>query len=223
MIIGIVFGIVAPLLVLGLVGAGIVALIKGRLTMPMLAHGYTAVVLGIGLVLALVGGAYLLKAGMSELIGRDFSYTTTWPSYYGVPYPSAETMFKDDIVLGITLVIIGAVVGGIHFLGMRLAAARDQAHAAIVERTYDIAMLVVGTAVGLTSVIMLINDLLRRYVVTDANRPVEQLPHPGSPLAFAVFFLPIWVYFGVRVWRSLAGPRAPAASPTSELAPAAAH
>jgi hypothetical protein len=218
----IIFSIIGPLLVLGLVGAGVVALMKGKLTMPMLAHGYTAVVLGIALVMTLVGGAYLLKAGLSELIGRDFSYTI-WPSYYGEPYPSAETMFKDDIVLGITLVIIGGVVGGIHFLGMRLAAARNLVHAAIIERTYDIAMLVVGTAVGLTSVIMLINDLLRRYVVTDANRPVEQLPHPGNPLAFAVFFLPLWIYFGVRVWRSLAGPPAPVAPPAGELAPAAAH
>jgi hypothetical protein len=223
MVIGVIFAIVGPLLVICLVGAAIVALVKGKLTMAMLAHAYTAIVLGIGLILILAGGAYLLKAGLSELIGRDFSYTTTRPAYAGEYYESAQTALKNDIVLGITLVTIGAIVGTIHAFGKHLAARRNQAHAAIIERVYDLAMLFVGTAVGLTSVIVLLNDLLKRYVVTDAARPIEQLPHPGSPLAVAVFFVPLWIIFGVRVWRNLNAPPTITTPVTGQLTPATTH
>ena len=211
-----IIGIIGFILPIGLVIAAIVALNKGKLSMPLLIHAYTAVVLGVGVVLILAGGAFLLKAGLSELVGRDFSYTTTWPAYYGEQYESADTAFKNDIVLGVTLVVTGAIVGGIHAIGNRLAAVRNQEHAALVERAYDLAMLFVGTVVGLTSVIMLINDLLKRYVVTDAARPVDQLPHPGTPLAIVVFFVPLWLYFGLRVWRSLARPHTPDIAPVGQ-------
>ena len=47
-----------------LVGFGvIVALIKGKLGLPTIAYAYTALMVGLGLILTAIGGAYLLKVG----------------------------------------------------------------------------------------------------------------------------------------------------------------
>lgn len=211
---GIVFGIIGPLLVLALLGAGVAALLRGRLTFAALVHAYAAVVLGVCVVLALVGGAFLLKAGFSEAVSRDFSYRTAEYPYAG-PYerpsgvPSAEraaaTAARDDVATGVTLLIIGAVLGTLHGFGKVAAGRRNRDYAPFVDRGFDIVMLLVATGVGLVSSVMLLNDLLRRYVVTDDARPAYQLPQPGGALAFVVTFLPLWIIFGARVWRALLG------------------
>ena len=211
---GIVFGIIGPLLVLALLGAGVAALLRGRLTFAALVHAYATAVLGVCTVLALVGGALLLKAGFSEAISRDFSYRTAEYPYAG-PYerptgrPSAAraavSAARADLATGVTLLIIGGGLGILHGFGKRAAGRRNRDYAPVVDRGFDIVMLLVATGVGLVSSVMLLNDLLRRYVVTDDARPAYQLPHPGGPLAFVLAFLPLWIIFGARVWRALLG------------------
>jgi len=204
MILGIVFTL-APLLLLALVGAGVVALVRGKLTFPAVIHAYTAIVLGLCAILALVGGALLLKAGLSEVLARDFSYRTGGSppaGPYGGP-PNAETQARNDVATGITLLVIGVLLGGAHAFGRMAAARRNTVYAGAVERGFDTVMLIVATAVGLASAIMLLNDLLRRYVVTDDGRPAFDTPHPGGPLAFVLTFLPLWAFFAARVWRTL--------------------
>lgn len=204
---GIVFSSLAPFLFLLLIGGAVVALWRGRLTFAAIIHAYTALILGVCVILALVGGALLLKATFSEVVARDFSYQTegyppTGP--YGGP-PSAETQARNDVATGITLLVIGVLLGAAHAFGGVVAARRNTAYAGAVARGFDTVMLCVATAVGLASVIMLLNDLLRRYVVTDSARPAYEMPHPGGPLAFVLTFLPLWVFFAARVWRALLG------------------
>ena len=223
MFLGIVFTL-APLLLLALIGAGVVALVRGKLTFPAVVHAYTAIVFGLCAILALVGGAFLLKAGLSEVFSRDFSYqnfsaqTGGYPPAgpYGGP-PSVETQAKNDVATGITLLVIGVLLGAVHAFGRAAAARRNTMYAGAVERGFDTVMLVVATVVGLASAIMLLNDLLRRYVVTDAGRAAADLPHPGGPLAFVLTFLPLWAFFAARVWRALLGspPRATAPPPAA--------
>ncbi len=167
MFLGIVFTL-APLLLLALIGAGVVALVRGKLTFPAVVHAYTAIVFGLCAILALVGGAFLLKAGLSEVLGHDFSYRTGgYPPAgpYGGP-PSAATQARDDVATGLTLLVIGVLLGAVHAFGRAVAARRNTLHAGAVERGFDTVMLCVATAVGLASAIMLLNDLLRGSVRT---------------------------------------------------------
>ena len=97
---GIVFGIIGPLLVLALLGAGVAALLRGRLTFAALVHAYATAVLGVCTVLALVGGALLLKAGFSEAISRDFSYRTAEYPYAGPYERPADTAARAAVSAG---------------------------------------------------------------------------------------------------------------------------
>ena len=215
---GVVFGFLAPALVLVLlvlVAAGVVGFIRGRLTLATIVHAYTALVLGICVVLALAGGALLLKSLASAVVSRDFSYQdaeyprVTPPPGVVPPQPSAAeraaTQAADDLTAGLTLLVLGGGLGAAHAVGKAVAARRDTAYAGLVERGYAVAMLVVGTAGGLASGALLLNDLLRRYVVTTAAAAPYAMPHPGGALGFALLFVPLWAYFARRVWRLLAG------------------
>lgn len=219
-----VFGFLAPMLVLlllGLIAAAIVGLMRGRLTFATIVHAYTAVVLGACIVLALAGGALLLKSLFSAAFGLDFSYQTVdYPR--GTPPPGvvepklpsaaerAASEAGDDLTGGITLLVLGGGLGALHAFGKLLAARRDTSYARVVAGGFDVAMLVIGTVVGLVSSAMLLNDLLRRYVVTSAASAPYTMPRPGGALGFALMFVPLWVYFARRVWRTLAGGTAPA-------------
>src|SRR5262249_55871812 len=91
-----------------------------------------------------------------------------------------------------------------HAVGRALAARRNAASAPVVERGFAIGMLVVGAMVGLVSGALLLNDLLRRYVVTVAAAAAYDKPRPGGALGYAVLFIPLWIIFMRRVWCSLA-------------------
>ncbi len=215
---GVVFGILAPVLalaLLGLLAAGVVGLRSGRLTLAAVVHAYAALVLGVCLVFALAGGALLVKALASVALGRDFSYQTADyprgtppPGVVEPPQPSAAaraaTQAADDLTAGITLLALGGGLGAAHALAKAAAARRDSALALPIERGYAVGMLLVGTAVGLTSGALLLNDLLRRYVVTSAAPEAAASPHPGGALGFALLFVPLWAYFARRVWCLLA-------------------
>ncbi len=74
-----ILGFVAPVVVLALlalVAAGVAGVRNGRLTLAAVVHAYAALVLGVCLVLALSGGALLVKALASAALGPDFSYQT---------------------------------------------------------------------------------------------------------------------------------------------------
>src|SRR5205807_1947440 len=112
MVMWIVFGVLAPLLILGLVAAGIVGLLRGRLTFATVVHAYTVVVLGVCVILALNGGALLLKATFGEVISRDFSYQAA--NYSPRPAPGATAASqrapseaRADTATGVTLLAIG--------------------------------------------------------------------------------------------------------------------
>jgi hypothetical protein len=231
----VVFGFLAPLLVLallGLVAAGVVGFLRGRLTLATIIHAYTALMLGVCLVLMLSGGALLLKTLTSTIISRDFSYQAVDypygapPGVVKPPQPSAaeraDAQAADDLTAGITLLILGGGLGVIHAVGKAVSARRDTDYTGPIERGYAVAMLLVGTAVGLTSSALLLNDLLRRYVVTTTAPTAYTQPHPGGALGFALLFVPLWVYFAHRVWRMLADAspaRGPGALPPASAPP----
>lgn len=214
---GAVFGILFPILVLVLLvllAAGVYGLLRGRLTLGSVVHAYSAVVLGVCLVLALSGVGLMVKSVSGSLFGLDFSYQT---EDYPVPEPPvagrkpampsamerATGQARDDLASGISLIVIGGAIGAIHALARAVAARRDTVYAGAIARGFNVAMLLVSAAVGLTSSAFLLNALLRRYVVTGASPDPYSAPRPGGALGFALAFLPLWVFFAGRVWRSL--------------------
>jgi hypothetical protein len=226
---GLISGFLGFLVVLALVAllaTGIVAFRRGILTFATVVHTYTAFVLGVCTVLALWGGALLLKSLASVVIARDFSYQTAdFPR--PVPPPGvapiapqeptgaarAATEAGDDLTAGITLLVIGGGLGAIHAFAKAIAARRDVIYGGVVARGLDVALLAVGAGVGLASGTMLLNDLLRRYVVTAAPPTAYTERHPGGALGLVVMFVPLWVYYARRVWRTLG------ASPVGTIAP----
>lgn len=212
-----IFGILLPILVLVLLvllASGVYGLQRGRLTLASVVHAYSAVVLGVCLVLALSGLALIVKSVSASLAGLDFSYQTT---DYPVEHPPpgalrparptamdrATAQARDDLASGISLVVIGGALGAVHALARTVAARRDTAFAGAIARGFDVALLVVSAAVGLASSAYLLNTLLRRYIVTGASPDPYSAPRPGGALGFALAFLPVWVIFARRVWRSL--------------------
>lgn len=210
-------GFLVGLTLIALLATGIVAFRRGTLTFATVVHTYAAFVLGVCLVLALWGGALLLKSLASVVIARDFSYQTAdFPAPLPPPGTApiapqeptaaarAATEAGDDLTAGITLLLIGGGLGVAHAFGNARAARRDAIYGAVVARGWDVAMLAVGTGVGLVNGVMLLNDLLRRYVMTAAPPAAYTARHPGGALGLVVMFVPLWVYGARRVWRTLA-------------------
>lgn len=210
-------GFLVVLALIALLTTGIIAFRRGTLAFTTVVHTYTAFVLGLCIILAFWGGALLLKAVFSMVIARDFSYQT---ADFPMPIPPrgvepiephlptasarAATQAGDDLTVGITLVVIGGGLGIAHAVGNTLAARRDATYGEVVARGWDVAMLAVSTGIGLTSAVILLNDLLRRYIVTTAPPAPYAERHPGGALGFALMFVPLWIVFARRVWRALA-------------------
>jgi hypothetical protein len=224
-----ILGTAVTLVLVALIAIGIVAFHRGHLTFPTIVHTYTAFLLAIAITLTLCGGALVVKSIASAAIGRDFSYQAVDFPYSGPPgaaQPPGPTAAErariqagDDVTAGITLLIIGIALGVTHAFGNAIAARRDTMYSAVVERGFAVAMLAVGTVVGLASSAILLNDLLRRYVVTVAAPEAYSAPRPGGSLGFALLFVPLWVFFAHRVWRALTAGDAkatPANSATDE-------
>ena len=213
---GSVFAFLGPtmvLLLLVLVALGMIAFGRGQLTFPTVVHVYTASLLGVCLILTLSGGALLVTSLTSTAIARDFSYQTVdFPRSLppGVPEPPlpsaaerAQTQAEDDLTAGITLLVIGGGLGIPHAIANGIARRRDMYAGAAIEQGRSVMLLAVGTVVGLGSCVSLLNDTLRRYVVTAAPTPYNQ-PHPGGALGLALMFVPLWVCSAYRVWHTLA-------------------
>lgn len=230
---GAIFGFLFPillLLLLVLLGAGVYGFTRGRLSLATIVHVYAAVVLGICLVLALSGVALTVKSLSGSLAGLDFSYQTTDyppaepPPGVNVPrMPAASEraagQARDDLASGIALIVIGSALGALHAAARSVAARRDVTNAGAVARGFEVAMLLVSAAIGLASSALLLNALVRRYLVTGAPADPFSAPRPGGPLGFALAFAPLWIIFARRVWRALnaGGPPAvvDAPSPTT--------
>lgn len=234
---GVVFGFLGPTLVLallGLIAAGVIGFQRGLLTLATIVHAYTALVLGVCIILTLSGGALLVKTLTGSLISRDFSYQTADyprsvpPGLVEPVLPSAAeraaAQAADDLTAGITLLALGGALAAAHAFAKTLAARRDALYAGIIERGYAVGMLLLSTAVGLTSSALLLNALLRRYVVTIAAEAQYTQPHPGETLGFALLFAPLWAYFARRVWRMLAAaPTRETTAPPADSTPPLTH
>jgi hypothetical protein len=84
------YGILPPVLVIGIIVAAAVAFVRGRaaITFSSVLMGYVALAMLVSVFLLASGGGLLIKSGLSEAVGRDFSYDTELEPRYP-PYEPA--------------------------------------------------------------------------------------------------------------------------------------
>jgi hypothetical protein len=73
-----------------------------------------------------------------------------------------------------------------------------------VSRVYNLLGLAGASIAFLASGGVALHGVIRRYVLETENVDARELPHPGDPLAFAIVFLPLALWFGWRVWQEFA-------------------
>ena len=191
-----------------------------------------AIILAAALVVTAVGFAQLLAPVLSIGFGRDFTYMTALPPEVPPPFPAAtgsspspqqsaqaqlsnqvENQFRDDMVYGATMLIVGSIVFGILWVARWFLRQRD-AESQILRETYLLLLLITTTIVALASLITAVAQLLRRYVVVPVG-PYVSPPHPGAALATAIAFTPLWGWFLIRAIQMAASRAARSDSGTS--------
>lgn len=227
------FGILPPVLVIGIIVAGVVAFMRGRatggaITFSGVLMGYVALAMLVSVFMLASGGALLIKTGLSEAVGRDFSYDTELePRYSPEPpslaepedspeppsrrYPEPETWvdpsdnaLRDDVAVGVTMVFIGLTLFAVHGVAAVVLRRRGAQGADFVSRVYNLLGLAGASISFLASGGGALYGIIRRYLLDTENLEPWDFPHPGEPLAFAVVFLPLALWFGWRVWQEFA-------------------
>lgn len=233
-----VLAIALPIYGLILVAGAVVLVSRGHRTEAL--NFSLAVIMAAALLTAATGFARLLAPLFSDAFGRDFTYATAVGPFEPPPAPpgsiapsppapsapqqaaqeqqrlQAENAYRDDLVYGATMLVVGLLVVGVLQAG-RWVLRRQQAEVPLFGEAFLLLLLITTTIVGLTALIAAVAELLRRYVVVPVG-PGVQPPHPGAALATAIAFLPLWGWFLVRgiqaaATRAAASPAAPPAEP----------
>ena len=196
-----------------LIAAGIFVLQRVRSGQPVqlsfrtIAAGYFHL-LAMACFLVMTGGiATSLKAGLSNAVGREFSYylpTIARPVPYGtaVGIPPAEEQnvgnrrdverqYQNDLIQGITLAVVGAVLWGLHIIGRRQVTP-DEARP-FFSRAHSTVLLAIFGIVGVVALPVSLYELLRFFLVS-AEEGFRSQP-PGASVATALVFVPVWMYY----------------------------
>ena len=207
-----VIGFLIPLAVLGLIAWGIVGITRRGgepFTLATATALYARVLLIAGILMSLTGGGIILKA-LFGFINLAYSY---YPIYNGyAPSPTGPFLppssfdvqqRSQDLVLGITLLAIGALVAGVHlFLGRAVAGMPGGSPGWIVRGTL-LGLTVMTAVAGIPSAAIGLYQLLTYFIVGTSS----QSPQPwGDPLGLAIAFVPAWIYLMTRLVHDLRRP-----------------
>lgn len=208
------------ILVIGLTVFTVILLIGG-LALVARGHASDASSFALGVILAgsvltcAAGAAQVLSPLFSAAFGRDFTYDIVSPVPMGPPPSSsapvapvapalpltnpAEDQYRNDLVNGVAILAVGLLLIGTLTVAGRFLR-RQRGESSLLQRTYLLLILVATSLVAPISLAIALTQLLRRYVVLPVT-PNASLPHPGSALATAIIFVPMWGWFLFRVLR----------------------
>jgi hypothetical protein len=194
-----------PCGILALIVWGIVGFTRGRgadpLTLGTGAAFYARVMTIAGTLVALTGVAVLLKVAFAYLNPAYSYFSYQFAKGVGGPVPvyaggpSIQTMRSQDLVLAITLLVIGAAVVAGHLFLARLVAGMPGGSPPWITRGTILALTVMTALGGIPSAAIGLYLLLTYFVL--GGGPTQQ-PW-GDPIGSAIAFVPAWVYFMSRL------------------------
>ncbi len=214
-----VFSILVPasiVAVLGvLIAAGVYVLQRVRAGEPMrlsfrtIAAAYFHLMAIACFLVLTVGLSIALKAGLSDAFGREFSYfrpPIARPVPEGppgrMPPPDdsvernrrdVEGQYQNDLIQGMTLAVVGAVLWGIHGFGRRQVTPEAPEVRQFFSRAHAIVLLAIFGLVGVVALPMSIYEALRFFLITSDEHMRSQ--SPGATVATALVFVPLWMYY----------------------------
>ena len=104
-----------------------------------------------------------------------------------------DRAFKEGLLNGISLTLVGALSLGLHALGRRRLKTKDECEG-MLHRGYIILLLVIFGIIALFTLPSAIFDTLRYYIL-DTTDEFSRGAHPGGSLATAIVSLPVWAYY----------------------------
>ena len=165
--------------------------------------------------MCLVGAGIIVKVAFG-FINLAYSYFPTQAPY--VPYPVGtvapliansyvEQQRGQDLVLGITLFVIGALVAAAHYYLARAVAHMTGGSPAWITRGTLLALTVVTAVAGIWSTVVGLNAMLSYFII---GSPQSQQPW-GDSVGLAIAFVPAWLYAMTKLVGDLRRPRMEAA------------
>ena len=211
-------GFLIPVAVLGLIAWAIVGVARRSggepFTLASATALYARVLMIVGVVMALSGVGTILKAafGFSNLAYSYFTAQTGYTGYAPLPAGSTaplepvtnylEQQRGQDLVLGITLLVIGVLVAAGHYYLTRAMAHMAGGSPAWVTRGALLALTVVTAIAGIWSTAVGLNEMLSYFIIgtTQSQQPW------GESVGMAVAFVPAWIYAMTRLVHDLRRP-----------------
>jgi hypothetical protein len=206
-------GFIVPVAVLGLIAWIVVGFTRLRgaepFTLATATALYARVLLIVGVVMSLTGAGVVIKAliGFINVAYSYFDYSISYgkgapPGFQGPPVASIEQMRSQDLVLGITLIVVGALVAVAHFYLARAVAGRPGGSPAWVTRGTTLALTIVTALGAIPAAAIGIYQMLSYFIVGSSQG--QQLW--GEPVGTAIAFLPAWLFMMTRLVRELKRP-----------------
>jgi hypothetical protein len=221
------FGLLPPVIVIGLIIAVIVTVVRtrsaGGMTFPSIMLGYVYAAIFVSVFLVAAGGALLLKAGLAEGVGRDFAYRTDVEKRFSpgnqppVMVDPSDNAIRNDVATGITLAFVGSALFAIHGIAAIGLRRRRAPGLRQISRTYNLLGLAGSTIIFLAGSGASVYETLRRYVLDTGKFDPWNYPRPGGAIGVAIAFLPVACWFAWRVWQEFAeevGGNKPDGTPT---------
>ncbi len=152
------------------------------------------------------------KALLSNPFGREFSYHTYVPPAFPAPVDGAKTtppevrdeqvnrstreaerQYKNDLIQGATLTILGGLIWGLHWYARRRMQSAADPSSQFFNKAYSAILLAIFGIAGIVSLTTGVYDVLR-YALLESDEFSGRNP-PGSSIASAIVFVPCWFYY----------------------------
>jgi hypothetical protein len=212
-----------PVAVLGLIVWAVVGFTRRGgepFTLATATALYARVALIGGVIMSLIGAGTIIKAAFG-FINLAYSYFPQF-AYASTPSPAIcngvdpcksvppivtpnsyyEQQRGQDLVLGITLLVIGVIVVVAHLYLARAVAGMAGGSPAWVTRGTQLALTVVTAIVGIPSAAFGLYQMLSYFIIG----PSQSQGPWGESMGLAIAFVPAWLYFMARLVQDLRRP-----------------
>ena len=130
---------------------------------------------------------------ITAAIGAGCLLTSAFSSAYN------DRPIANDVTLGVTLLVTGAVICLLHVFGKKALEAKEGKATSLLKRVYLFFMLSIFSVGGLVSLPLAIYETARYYVQHSGEYMYWN--DPSGQIAAAVVIVPLWVYYLMRVMR----------------------